>query len=121
MRESSALLLFNDARFARYIPGKLYEYLAARRPVIVFGEDGESAELVRRLGAGWIVPADDADILEVVLDRLLGNARAPGDPRDIERWLERHTRERLAGDVVDLLERMVGGDQARRGVAPRET
>lgn len=110
MRESSALLLFNDARLARYIPGKLYEYLAARRPVIVFGEGGESAELVRKLGAGWIVRAADPEALEAVLDQLLRDPHAPGDARDIGSWLVRHTRERLARDLIEVLELRVGGD-----------
>jgi glycosyltransferase involved in cell wall biosynthesis len=113
MRESTALLLFNDARLARYIPGKLYEYLAARRPVIVFGEGGESAELVRKLGAGWIVPAADTEALGAVLDQLLRDPRPSGNAHDIERWLARHTRERLARDLIDLLELKVAGGRDR--------
>ncbi len=103
MRASGALLLFNGPRFARYIPGKLYEYLAARRPVLVFGEGGESAELVRALQAGIVVAAGDPGALAAALDRLLREPSAPGDPAAIAEWLARHTRERLARDTFELL------------------
>jgi glycosyltransferase involved in cell wall biosynthesis len=114
MQESSALLLFNDSHLARYIPGKLYEYVAARRPILVFGAGGESAELVRSLRAGWIIPAADSAALEAALDHLRGRPRSPGAPNEIEEWLARHTRERLAQDTFDLLGKLAVGGGATR-------
>ena len=103
MRESTALLLLNDPRFERYLPGKLYEYLAARRPVLVFGEGGEAGRLVKELGGGVVVPADDGPALAEALERL---GRWPAEDPCSRRaaWLGEHTRERLSQRMLDLLE-----------------
>jgi glycosyltransferase involved in cell wall biosynthesis len=113
MRQSGALLLLNDPRLARYVPGKLYEYLASRRPVLVFGEGGESADLVRRLQAGLVVPAGDPGALGQALERLCREPVTPGDPMAISDWLARHTRERLARDTLEMLDSLLGGTTSR--------
>ena len=43
MRQADALLLINDTTFARYRPGKLYDYLAMGTPILVYGSGGEVA------------------------------------------------------------------------------
>jgi glycosyltransferase involved in cell wall biosynthesis len=52
--------------------GKLFEYLAAKRPVLVLGEDTEAARIVSRAGAGVSAaeadPGSVADALEGLLD-----------------------------------------------------
>jgi hypothetical protein len=50
------LLQWNDAREAGNVPGKLFEYLGARRPVLGIGlEDGVPARILRERGAGVVV------------------------------------------------------------------
>ena len=101
MRESSALLLLNAVDLHRYIPGKLYEYLAAGPPVLVHGQGGEVGALVERLGAGWVIDAGDPRQLATVLS---GIAEEPGSTvsfRDREAWLSRHTREAAAQQMVE--------------------
>ena len=105
MRESTALLLLNDPRFERYLPGKLYEYLAARRPVLVYGEGGESGRLVEDLDAGVIVPAGDASALAEAVERL-GRWSGGGQSERLAAWLGEHARERLSQRMLDLLERV---------------
>jgi hypothetical protein len=49
------LLHWNDRRDAGTIPGKLFEYLYARRPILYIGyEDGTAAQIIRERGAGFI-------------------------------------------------------------------
>ena len=62
MRRASALLIL-QAGTAMAIPGKLYEYLAAGRPVFALCEEGEMADLIRahRLGIA-VGPTDEAEI-----------------------------------------------------------
>ena len=112
MRASTALLLLNDERLERYIPGKLYEYLAARRPVLVFGQGGESARLVDDLRAGPVVPAGDAVALEEALDRLREDSAPAPSPR-LASWLAEHNRERLSARTLDLLERIAPARRVR--------
>jgi hypothetical protein len=39
MKASAALLIVGDERLSIYIPGKLYDYLASRRPVLFYGAE----------------------------------------------------------------------------------
>jgi glycosyltransferase involved in cell wall biosynthesis len=108
MRSSAALLLLNEPRLSRYLPGKLYEYIAARRPVLVFGEGGEVAGLIRRLGAGVVVPKNNPAALEHAIDRIVsGNLKAPSGA-SIATWLSNHTRERMARRFFDLVQARFG-------------
>ncbi|TAK91059.1 MAG: hypothetical protein EPO06_07040 [Burkholderiaceae bacterium] len=105
MRESDALLIFNTPDFDRYLPGKLFDYLASGTPVLMFGEGGESAALVSQLGAGMVVPKDAIDVLDATLSTLAAT-RPHNDSTDLSSWLVAHTREALAGQTLDLLERL---------------
>jgi glycosyltransferase involved in cell wall biosynthesis len=42
-----------------FVPGKLYEYLACRKPILCLADPGEAAFLVQKTGSGVIVPAKD--------------------------------------------------------------
>lgn len=101
MRESAALLLLNGRRLHRYIPGKLYEYLAAGPPVLVHGSGGEVGSLIERLGAGYVVASDDREGLVDVLDQICDRS-APAFP-DRSSWLAEHTREAIAHRTVALI------------------
>lgn len=64
MEAGADLLLLLKSRSARYrdlVPGKLYEYLGAGRPVLAIAPEGPAADLVRRFGMGWVADPDSAD------------------------------------------------------------
>jgi glycosyltransferase involved in cell wall biosynthesis len=114
MRASAALLLFNDnPAMARYIPSKLYEYVGAGRPVLLFADGGETGALVRELGAGLVVPSGDPRALEAALESIARGEAAAGPPGSIEAWRRRHTREELARETFRLLDRVA--TEGRRG------
>jgi glycosyltransferase involved in cell wall biosynthesis len=73
-RDSDALLLLlpeADRRGDGVISAKLYEYLAARRPILAaVPPNGAAANLVRRTGAGVVVPPDDTDAIRRALEDL---------------------------------------------------
>jgi hypothetical protein len=49
------------------VPGKVYEYFAAGRPILSIAEEGETAQVVRTSGVGLsFVPEDEAGIAEGV-------------------------------------------------------
>ena len=66
-RDSEVLLLLipeSGGRGKGVLTGKIFEYLAAERPILaVVPPDGAAAELVRDTGAGVVVPSDDVDAL----------------------------------------------------------
>jgi glycosyltransferase involved in cell wall biosynthesis len=108
MRQADALLLINDPTFARYRPGKLYDYLAMETPILVYGSGGEMAAVVNQFDAGRVVPAGDVEALGKAIGVLPG-LRGQAARRGVRDWLSRHTREALAGQMIDLLEGVVSG------------
>lgn len=123
-RDSDALLLLvpeAGGRGRHVLTGKLFEYLAARRPVLAaVPPGGEAARLIEQTGAGIVVPPDDVRALTAAVrtfrDRWL--AGRLGDvviPRELETALSRRAGvERLA----DVLEGVVRSRPTRRGRRP---
>lgn len=103
MQETDALLILNPLPLHRYIPGKLFDYVASGSPILVYGEGGEAANIVRELDAGQIVPEGDPHALTAALDRL---ANTPDNPSPEIRaaWLASHHRKVLADRLLDHLE-----------------
>ncbi len=70
-RDSEALLLLMPevpGRGSGVIAAKVFEYLAAERPIIAaVPPDGATADFVREAGAGTVVPPDDVDAIEAAL------------------------------------------------------
>lgn len=106
MCSSDILLLFNPPSLDRYIPGKLYEYIASGRPILLYGDGGEMASIVRSLNAGVIIPRDDPDALGQAIQYLRGERQAISGERD--GWLKERTRETLATTLVAELEKLSG-------------
>lgn len=72
------LLQWNDPREVGTLPGKLFEYLGARRPVIGIGyEGGVSARMLRERQAGWMLNEPER-LAECVAD-LLRRKRQQGE------------------------------------------
>jgi glycosyltransferase involved in cell wall biosynthesis len=70
-RDSDALLLLVPAGEGRgrfVVTTKIFEYLAAGRPILAaVPEDGAAAALLRETGAGIVVPPDDVDAIAEAL------------------------------------------------------
>ena len=105
-RDSEALLLLvPDAggRGRGVLSGKVFEYLAAGRPILaVVPPDGAAAELVRETGAGVVVAPDDVDgirdaLVELHRSHLNGGLPAVDLPEKTKARLSRQARvEELA-------------------------
>ena len=91
---------------ATLIPGKAFEYLAARRPILFVGPDGEAARLIRDCRAGVTI-APDADPVHASLmawwQMWQRGDLVEGCPAHL---LEHYSRESLAGKLADLLNRV---------------
>ena len=108
-RDSEVLLLLvpdADGRGRGVLSGKVFEYLAAGRPILaVVPPDGAAADLVRETGAGVVVAPDDVPGIRAALEDLHAHFVAGGLP-PVE--LDEDTRARLSREarveeVADLL------------------
>lgn len=54
LRESDVLLLFAQNQPLQ-IPGKFYDYIAVRKPILIFTEEGATADLAKQVNRGIII------------------------------------------------------------------
>ena len=106
MRAAHVLLLIKhtEPRFTGLIPGKLYEYMGADRPILALVPPSEAADLVHGLGWGEVAPPNDAVGIAAALAKLLAHHEAGTLPQAYERRSrERFDRRTQAHDVAALL------------------
>jgi glycosyltransferase involved in cell wall biosynthesis len=105
------LLLIPDAggRGKGVLSGKVFEYLAAERPILALvPPDGAAAELIRETGAGVVAPPDDVDAIEAALRELHerfanGGLEAPVIPPATRHRLSRRARAEELAEVLRAL------------------
>lgn len=111
-RAADALLLWKPraAGYRTMVPGKLYEYLDAGRPVIALLPAGdEAAELVRRAGGTVLPPGDRAALARELETRYMAWRAGGRVPAERPGWLDGHARPNLAGRLAGLLDGLTGG------------
>ena len=111
-RDSEVLLLLIPEAGGRgkgVLSGKVFEYLAAERPILALvPPDGAAAELIRNANAGVVVAPDDVEGITAALRdlhaRWLGGGleEAPLAPD----WKARVSRRARIQELADLLQRL---------------
>ena len=64
--------LRGESAFDHALPSKLFEYMAAKKPIL-FGGNGPGADVVREANAGIVVPPDNPDAMAEALRTLVLN------------------------------------------------
>jgi glycosyltransferase involved in cell wall biosynthesis len=89
------------------LSGKVFEYLAAERPILAaVPPDGAAAGLIRETGAGVVAAPDDVAAIREALDGLVARFRNGGLPQvelaaDVRHRLSRRAR---AEELAELLQ-----------------
>jgi glycosyltransferase involved in cell wall biosynthesis len=111
-RNSDALLLLIPEAGGRgkgVLSGKVFEYLAAERPILALvPPDGAAAELLRETGVGIVVAPDDVEGMTAALRDLHERWRAGAleDPPLPEEWRDKVSRRRRVEELAQLLDRL---------------
>jgi glycosyltransferase involved in cell wall biosynthesis len=88
------LPLRQEPEYAKVLPGKIFEYIAARRPVLGIGQsDGAAAAVLRDAGAGEMFGWDEK---EALMEFILASHPEPSGA-------EKYSRRRLTEKLVELL------------------
>ena len=102
-QRAHVLLLVDHPRpwSATNVPSKLYEYMAAERPVLALAGPGMVEQLVRELNLGIFAPADDPAAIGAALESLhdrfqRGALKAVVEPRVLRRYHRRELTRELA-------------------------
>jgi glycosyltransferase involved in cell wall biosynthesis len=109
-RESDVLLLLIPEAGGRgrgVLSGKVFEYIAAERPVLALvPPDGAAAELIRDTGVGVVAAPEDVDAIRDALVELhtrWRDGRLDGTPLTAE-WREKLSRAARVEELAELLE-----------------
>ena len=86
---------------ATIVPGKTYEYLAARRPILAAVPAGDARDFVRAADAGDTVLPDDVDGMAAVLQTRIAAGRAAD--RALDASVARFERRELTRQLAAVL------------------
>jgi len=108
-RRADGLLLITGSDSSE-ATGKLFEYLAARRPLIALAANNEAARIVDATGTGVVVAPDDDVGIDAALRALLdGTLARRYAPRELERFIYPGP----ARAALEVVEEAIGQRQRR--------
>lgn len=98
------LPLRNDPEYFRILPGKLFEYLAARRPILGIGQtDGAMARVLADSSAGEMFSWSDEAGIRAYVERAWKMFHEGGIPRTAG-MIDNYTRQHLTHELAALLD-----------------
>ena len=108
-RSATVLLLplRNDPEYKPILPGKLFEYLAAHRPILGIGqEDGAMAAVLEETVAGAMCDWDNEDGIRTFLTCAWETFREQGSVPPTTGPVEKYSRRNLTHELAALLEKV---------------
>ena len=113
-RAADSLLVLTEGASGRSVAtNKLFEYLAARRPVLVLGEDSVAARIVGETGGGIVADGDDPETIAAALRVLVEDNIQPASV-DLERFAWPVLAQRFEREVETLLADVPSTTRVRR-------
>lgn len=116
-RKASVLILpiREEPETKAILPGKLFEYLAARRPIVGVGTgEGAMATVLKETGAGRIFDWDDSAGISKYVDSLW-NAFKAGSVMIPDADIEKYSRRMTTRKMVELFNSLIHENPAFRG------
>jgi len=111
-RAADGLLVITGPGQTGVATGKLFEYMAANRPILVIGDDTAAAAIVERAGAGIAVARDDPNALAEALRRFA--ERLDELPRPNPANVREFAYPALAAQMAELVEQALTRRAAAR-------
>ncbi len=109
-KRSSLLLLIkhDDPRYRGLVPGKLFEYIGARRPILAIAPEGEASSIIKRLNRGEAVSAGDREGIAAVIERLyslytsgkLDSSYSLGEEKEFSRRVQAMKFDKLLREMI---------------------
>jgi glycosyltransferase involved in cell wall biosynthesis len=91
------------------VPGKIFEYLAAKRPILAVVPPGETADIVRSARAGVVISEDDPGRLSEKLYRAIIDLKDKRDFSPDMDVIDRFDRKGLTEKLAQVFDEVTGG------------
>jgi glycosyltransferase involved in cell wall biosynthesis len=107
--------------FKTAIPSKMFEAMAAGRPVIL-GVEGEAREILMNARAGLAIPPEDSSSLADAILQIASNPARAARMGECGQTAvaEKYSRQKLAAEYVDHLASLIGGPICQGGCATEQ-
>jgi glycosyltransferase involved in cell wall biosynthesis len=107
-----------EGRRATIVPGKTYEYLASRRPILAAVPDGDARDLLARTPTATLCrPADVVAMAAAIRAGIERKERGEPVPAPPPRLLEQFDRSRLSGRLAAVFDGVLGPVEATPAAA----
>lgn len=101
------LPLRDDPEYAKAYPGKIFEYIAARRPVLGIGQsDGMSAALLSSTSSGKMCDWTDSESMSAFIDEAWERFKA-GNREALQSSIDNYSREALSASMAALFDSLI--------------
>ena len=98
------LPLRREPEYRKVLPGKIFEYLASRRPVLGIGqEDGAAAAVLSESGSGAMFDWEKEEEMDGFIGRVWESFQRNGKPDTVGNDIEKYTRKALTGHLAEIL------------------
>lgn len=88
------------------IPGKLFEYIASRRPIFALTDPGATQEIIEKAQAGVVVPAESIEQCKLKLQEVLQNS-PPENFNVNDEYLKQFDRKILSSRLASLFDQTI--------------
>jgi glycosyltransferase involved in cell wall biosynthesis len=103
-RDADALLLLTGPGHTSEATGKLFDYLAAGRPILALAQENVAAGIIGETGTGVAVaPEDTGAIAGALADVVDGKLAAAYEPRGLERYIYPRPAEEAAAVIEQAI------------------
>lgn len=109
LQSSPVLLLpLNDTpNISGVVPGKLFEYMGAQRPILCIGKtDGDAARIIKGANAGEVIGFDETTRLKEAVQAMFTNFK-DGKLEVESTDYRKYGRDKLAGEIAKALDEIV--------------
>lgn len=107
-RAADALLLIAARERSQLANLKVFEYLAAGRPIVALAAGTEAGRIVLEAGAGEVVPSDDVAAIKGALRSVAGGGLTAPDPERLRPYGYPAAAQRMADAVEAAIRRAAG-------------
>ncbi len=103
MDSSDYLLMMCNKELSTYIPGKIYDYLSRKVPVMAYGHPGEVSRILENTNGGYFIGELDYSSMDKFLSQGAPNLE---NNEVLESWLLQRTRKQQAHTFFNLLSKL---------------